>query len=163
MMSVYDNSILPLIGSGNVLDEVKGKVALVVNVASKCGLTPQYEALQAVHGRFAGSDFSVLGVPCNQFLDQEPGTAEEIREFCDTRFKVTFPLTTKVDVNGDHQHPLYSQLNESADGEGYRGDIRWNFEKFVVDRSGQVVARFHPKTAPDAPEVVAAIESALGR
>jgi len=160
-MSVYDNAIAPLMGSGNALDEVKGKVALVVNVASRCGLTPQYEALQAIHGRFADKGFCVLGVPCNQFLGQEPGTAEEIQEFCDTRFNVTFPLTTKVDVNGDNQHPLYRQLNEASDGEGYSGDIRWNFEKFVVDRSGKVVARFHPKTAPDAPEVVAAIESAL--
>lgn len=162
MMSVFDNSIAPLIGSGNALDDVKGKVSLVVNVASRCGLTPQYEALQAIHGRFADRGFSVLGVPCNQFLGQEPGTAEEIKEFCDTRFNVTFPLTAKVDVNGDNQHPLYRQLNESKDAEGYAGDIRWNFEKFVVDRSGKVVARFHPKTAPDAPEVVAAIESALG-
>ena len=160
-MSVYDNAIAPLMGSGNALDEVKGKVALVVNVASRCGLTPQYEALQAIHGRFADKGFSVLGVPCNQFLGQEPGTAEEIKEFCDTRFNVTFPLTAKVDVNGEHQHPLYKQLNETSDGEGYSGEIRWNFEKFVVDRSGKVVARFHPKTAPDAPEVVAAIESAL--
>ena len=160
-MSVYDNAIAPLTGSGNALDEVKGKVSLVVNVASRCGLTPQYEALQAIHRRFADKGFSVLGVPCNQFLGQEPGTAEEIKEFCDTRFNVTFPLTTKVDVNGDAQHPLYRQLNETSDGEGYQGDIRWNFEKFVVDRSGKVVARFHPKTAPDAPEVVAAIESAL--
>ena len=161
MMSVYDNAIAPLMGSGNALEEVKGKVALVVNVASRCGLTPQYEALQAIHGRFADKGFSVLGVPCNQFLGQEPGTAEEIKEFCDTRFNVTFPLTAKVDVNGEHQHPLYKQLNETSDGEGYSGEIRWNFEKFVVDRSGKVVARFHPKTAPDAPEVVAAIESAL--
>ena len=161
MMSVYDHAIAPLMGSGNALDEAKGKVALVVNVASRCGLTPQYEALQAIHGRFADKGFSVIGVPCNQFLGQEPGTAEEIKEFCDTRFNVTFPLTTKVDVNGDHQHSLYRQLNESSDGEGYSGDIRWNFEKFVVDRTGKVVARFHPKTAPDAPEVVAAIESAL--
>ena len=160
-MSVYDNAIAPLMGSGNALEEVKGKVALVVNVASRCGLTPQYEALQAIHGRFADKGFSVLGVPCNQFLGQEPGTAEEIKEFCDTRFNVTFPLTAKVDVNGEHQHPLYKQLNETSDGEGYSGEIRWNFEKFVVDRSGKVVARFHPKTAPDAPEVVAAIESAL--
>lgn len=160
-MSVYDNAIAPLTGSGNALDEVKGKVSLVVNVASRCGLTPQYEALQAIHRRFADKGFSVLGVPCNQFLGQEPGTAEEIKEFCDTRFNVTFPLTTKVDVNGDAQHPLYRQLNETSDGEGYQGDIRWNFEKFVVDRSGKVVARFHPKTAPDAPEVVAAIESVL--
>lgn len=161
-MSVFDNTIAPLTGGGNALDEVKGKVALVVNVASRCGLTPQYEALQAIHGRFADRGFSVLGVPCNQFLGQEPGTAEEIKEFCDTRFNVTFPLTAKVDVNGDDQHPLYRHLNESKDAEGYTGDIRWNFEKFVVDRSGKVVARFHPKTAPDAPEVVAAIESALG-
>jgi glutathione peroxidase len=160
-MSVFTNPISPLIGTGNALDAAQGKVALVVNVASKCGLTPQYSALQAIQERYADRGFTVLGVPCNQFMGQEPGTADEISEFCSTSYNVTFPLTEKVDVNGDARHPLYATLADVADGEGYSGDIRWNFEKFVVDRSGSVVARFHPKTAPDDSAVVAAIEAAL--
>lgn len=160
-MSVFATPLSPLIGSGNALDAAKGKVALVVNVASKCGLTPQYAALQSIHEQFAPQGFTVLGVPCNQFMGQEPGTAAEISEFCTTSFNVTFPLTEKVDVNGDARHPMYAALAEVTDGEGYSGDIRWNFEKFVVDRSGNVVARFHPKTAPDDAGVVAAIEAAL--
>ena len=160
-MSVFATPISPLIGSGDALDAAKGKVSLVVNVASKCGLTPQYAALQSIHERFASQGFTVLGVPCNQFMGQEPGTAAEISEFCPTSFNVTFPLTEKVDVNGEGRHPMYAALSEVRDGEGYSGDIRWNFEKFVVDRSGNVVARFHPKTAPDDATVVAAIEAAL--
>jgi glutathione peroxidase len=162
-MSVFTNPISPLIGSGNALDVLRGKVALVVNVASKCGLTPQYAALQSIHERFGAQGFTVLGVPCNQFMGQEPGTAAEISEFCSTSFNVTFPLTEKVDVNGEGRHPMYAALAEVTDGEGYNGDIRWNFEKFVVDRSGNVVARFHPKTAPDDAAVVTAIESALSQ
>jgi glutathione peroxidase len=162
-MSVFANPISPLIGTGNALDAAQGKVALVVNVASKCGLTPQYSALQGVHERFADRGFTVLGVPCNQFMGQEPGTASEISEFCQTSFNVTFPLTEKVDVNGEARHPMYAALADVVDGEGYSGDIRWNFEKFVVDRSGSVTARFHPKTAPDDAAVIAAIEAALAQ
>jgi glutathione peroxidase len=162
-MSVFSNGISPLIGDGNALQAVEGKVVLVVNVASKCGLTPQYSALQTIHERYADRGFTVLGVPCNQFLGQEPGSAEEIREFCSTSFNVSFPLTEKVDVNGDARHPLYGHLADVTDGEGYSGDIRWNFEKFVVDRSGSVVARFHPKTAPDDAALIAAIEAALAK
>ena len=160
-MSVYDNSIGQLSGSGNVLETVKGKVTLVVNVASKCGLTPQYEAMQKLHADLSGRGFSVLGVPCNQFAGQEPGAAEEIQSFCSLNYNVTFPLSEKIDVNGDQRHPLYTELTKVADSAGHAGDIRWNFEKFLVGRDGNVVARFNPTVAPDAPEVMAAIESAL--
>ena len=160
-MSVYDHSIAQLSGSGNALGELKGKVTLVVNVASKCGLTPQYEAMQKLHSGLSNRGFSVLGVPCNQFAGQEPGGADEIQAFCSNTYNVTFPLSEKVDVNGDQRHPLYTELTKVADTDGHVGDIRWNFEKFLVGRDGNVVARFHPKVAPDAPEVIAAIESAL--
>lgn len=160
-MSVYDNSIAQLAGAGNALDAVKGKVTLIVNVASKCGLTPQYEAMQKIHSDLAARGFSVLGVPCNQFMGQEPGTSEEIATFCSTSYGVSFPISEKVDVNGDARHSLFAELSNVADAEGYSGDIRWNFEKFVVNRDGKIVARFHPKVAPDAPEVLAAIEAAL--
>ena len=160
-MSIYSTDISLLDGSGNALASLDGKVTLVVNVASKCGLTPQYEQLESVHARYADKGFSVVGVPCNQFLDQEPGSAEEIATFCSTTYGVTFPLTEKIEVNGEGRHPLYEHLVTVADAEGESGDIRWNFEKFLVNRNGQVVARFHPKTLPDAPEVISAIENAL--
>ncbi|CAB4650934.1 unannotated protein [freshwater metagenome] len=134
---------------------------LVVNVASKCGLTPQYEQLEQLQKTYSDRNFTVLGVPCNQFMGQEPGTADEIQTFCSTTYGVTFPLTEKVDVNGEQRHPMYAELSRTADAEGVDGDIRWNFEKFVIDHQGNVVARFHPKTAPDAPEIIAAIESVL--
>ena len=161
-MSMYAHKINPLTGSGDVLGAQQGKVTLLVNVASKCGLTPQYTAMQQLQTDLAAKGFSVIGVPCNQFLEQEPGSAEEIVEFCSATYGVSFPLTEKVEVNGDARHGLFAALTEVADGEGYTGDIRWNFEKFVLDREGNVVARFHPQVAPDAPEVLAAINSALG-
>jgi glutathione peroxidase len=160
-MSIYATSISTLDGQPNALANAAGKVTLVVNVASKCGLTPQYEQLEALQKQYAAQGFTVVGVPCNQFLGQEPGTSEEIASFCSTTYGVTFPLTEKIDVNGDARHALYSALTPVADAEGVDGDIRWNFEKFLVNRDGAVVARFHPKTAPDAPEVISAIESAL--
>jgi glutathione peroxidase len=134
---------------------------LVVNVASKCGLTPQYTGLEKVHEQYADRGFTVLGVPCNQFLGQEPGTAEEIQEFCSTTYGVTFPLTEKVEVNGDARHPLYDLLTPVADDQGHTGDIRWNFEKFLVSPGGEVVARFDPTIDPEAPEITAAIEGIL--
>jgi glutathione peroxidase len=161
-MAIYDTDIAALDGTPNVLADLNGKVTLVVNVASKCGLTPQYEQLETIHEQYADRGFSVLGVPCNQFLGQEPGTAEEIATFCSTTYGVTFPLTEKIEVNGDDRHPLYEQLTPVADAEGRDGDIQWNFEKFLVDADGSVVARFAPTVAPDDPAVVAAIESALG-
>jgi len=160
-MSIYATSISTLDGQPNALANAAGKVTLVVNVASKCGLTPQYEQLEALQKQYAAQGFTVVGVPCNQFMGQEPGTSEEIASFCSTTYGVTFPLTEKIDVNGDARHALYSALTPVADAEGIDGDIRWNFEKFLVNRDGAVVARFHPKTAPDAPEVISAIESAL--
>ena len=160
-MSIYATSISTLDGQPNALANAAGKVTLVVNVASKCGLTPQYEQLEALQKQYAAQGFTVVGVPCNQFMGQEPGTSEEIASFCSTTYGVTFPLTEKIDVNGDARHALYSALTPVADAEGVDGDIRWNFEKFLVNRDGAVVARFHPKTAPDAPDVISAIESAL--
>jgi glutathione peroxidase len=161
-MSIYDHDIAALDGSPNALSAVDGKVTLVVNVASKCGLTPQYEQLEAIHEQYAPQGFSVLGVPCNQFMEQEPGSAEEIATFCSTTYGVTFPMTEKIEVNGDGRHPLYEDLTSVADAEGRDGDIQWNFEKFLVAADGSVAARFAPTVAPDDPAVVAAIESALG-
>jgi len=160
-MSIYATPISTLNGDANALGQAEGKVTLLVNVASKCGLTPQYEQLEALQKKYSSQGFTVVGVPCNQFLGQEPGSSEEIASFCSTTYGVTFPLTEKIEVNGEGRHPLYSALTPVADAEGVDGDIRWNFEKFLVNRDGAVVARFHPKTAPDAPEVISAIESAL--
>jgi glutathione peroxidase len=138
-----------------------GVATLVVNVASRCGLTPQYEGLERLQARFADRGFTVLGVPCNQFAGQEPGTAEQIAEFCSATYGVSFPLTEKVEVNGAGRHPLYAELVGVPDAQGYTGDIRWNFEKFLIDPSGQVAARFDPRTEPESDEVIAAIEAAL--
>ena len=160
-MSVHDVSIARLDGSPMNLADFAGQTVLVVNVASQCGLTPQYTALEEVHERFADRGFTVLGVPCNQFLGQEPGTADEIAEFCSSTYGVTFPLTEKVEVNGDGRHPLYDELVDVADDEGHTGDIRWNFEKFLIGPDGAVVARFSPVTVPDDPSVLAAIEGVL--
>ncbi|MEI5101125.1 glutathione peroxidase [Streptomyces sp. PmtG] len=161
-MSVYDAvEIESLQGGPAHLSQYLGKAVLIVNVASKCGLTPQYAGLERLQETYAARGFTVLGVPCNQFMGQEPGTSEEIAEFCSATYGVTFPLTEKVDVNGDARHPLYQHLVTTADAEGHAGDIRWNFEKFVIGPDGTVAARFAPQTEPDAAEVVAAIEAAL--
>ncbi len=160
-MSIYDVDINRLDGSAAALEGLEGRALLVVNVASKCGLTPQYEGLERLHEKLSDKGFSVLGVPCNQFLGQEPGTPEEIAEFCSSTYGVTFPLTEKVDVNGDDRHPLYQQLTEHADAEGHTGDIRWNFEKFLVGPSGEVVARFGPQVDPEAPAITEAIDRVL--
>ena len=160
-MSVFTTPISGLTGGDNVLAALAGKVVLVVNVASKCGLTPQYTQLEKMHEDLTAKGFSVVGVPCNQFGGQEPGSASDIATFCSTNYGVSFPMTEKVDVNGPGRHPLYDQLVKTADAEGHSGDIRWNFEKFLVARDGRVVARFSPMTAPDAPEIVAAIDREL--
>ncbi|MFH9069833.1 glutathione peroxidase [Streptomyces alboflavus] len=161
-MSVYDAVEIDTLQGGPAdLSQYLGKAVLIVNVASKCGLTPQYAGLERLHETYAARGFTVLGVPCNQFMGQEPGTSEEIAEFCSATYGVTFPLTEKVDVNGDGRHALYQRLVPTADAEGHTGDVRWNFEKFLVDGSGKVVARFSPQTEPDAPEVVSAIEANL--
>jgi glutathione peroxidase len=148
-------------GDSADLSQYAGKAVLIVNVASKCGLTPQYTGLENLQKQYAEQGFTVLGVPCNQFLGQEPGSAEEIAEFCSATYGVTFPLTEKVDVNGDARHPLYDRLTGFADAEGHTGDIRWNFEKFLIGRDGTVVARFSPQTEPEAAELVAALEAQL--
>ncbi|MER7488296.1 glutathione peroxidase [Streptomyces sp. NPDC126497] len=149
-------------GGSADLAQYAGRAVLVVNVASKCGLTPQYAGLERLHERYAEQGFTVLGVPCNQFLGQEPGSAEEIAEFCSATYGVTFPMTEKVEVNGDGRHALYERLVGFADAEGHTGDIRWNFEKFLIGRDGEVVARFSPQTEPESAQVVAAVEKALG-
>lgn len=161
-MSVLDFDLDALDGTPDVLAAARGKVTLLVNVASRCGLTPQYAQLQALQDRYSARGFTVLGVPCNQFLEQEPGTPEEIAEFCSTTYGVTFPLAAKVEVNGEGRHPLYADLSAVADADdGHTGDIRWNFEKFVIGRNGEVLARFAPTVAPDDPRVVSVIDAAL--
>ncbi len=161
-MAIYDAPVNTLAGEPASLDDYKDKVLLVVNVASKCGLTPQYSALEELQERYADQGFSVLGFPCNQFGGQEPGTAEEIATFCSQTYGVTFPIFEKIDDNGPNRHPIYQELTEVADAEGEAGDIQWNFEKFLIGRDGNVKARIRPRTAPDDPAVVGAIEDALG-
>ncbi|MEO3746023.1 glutathione peroxidase [Plantactinospora sp. B5E13] len=160
-MSVFDVEIGALGGGSADLGQYRGRALLVVNVASRCGLTPQYAGLELLAERYREQGLTVLGVPCNQFHGQEPGTAEEIAEFCSTTYGVTFPLTEKVEVNGAGRHPLYQELVDAPDDEGYTGDIRWNFEKFLVGPDGAVVARFGPTVTPESTELVAAVEKAL--
>jgi glutathione peroxidase len=138
-----------------------GKAALVVNVASRCGLTPQYEGLEKLHEELSGRGFTVLGVPCNQFMGQEPGTEEEIAQFCSATYGVTFPMTSKVEVNGDDRHPLYDVLTATSDAKGEAGDIQWNFEKFLVSPDGSVVGRFRPQTDPHDDALIKAIDGVL--
>jgi len=159
MSSVYEHTINDLRGKPFDLAGLAGKVTLVVNVASRCGLTPQYTGLEELHERFAARGFTVLGVPCNQFGGQEPGTSEEIAEFCSTTYGVTFPLTEKVEVNGPDRHPLYQTLTATPDEAGEAGDIIWNFEKFLVAGDGKVIARFRPGTKPE--QLAPAVEAAL--
>ena len=159
-MAIYDHSIHALDGSEADLSDYSGKVALLVNVASKCGLTPQYEGLERLQETYGDRGFTVLGFPCNQVLGQEPGTAEEVAEFCSTTYGMSFPLFEKNEVNGDGRHPLYAELTEVADAEGAAGDIQWNFEKFLVSPDG-TIRRFRPGVEPEAPELVAAIEADL--
>lgn len=159
-MALYDTPIHSLDGEALDLHQFDGKSVLIVNVASKCGLTPQYEGLERLQGTYEKRGFSVLGVPCNQFGEQEPGTAEEIKTFCSTTYGVTFPMTEKVEVNGEGRHPLYDQLTDVDDTEGKAGDITWNFEKFLVAPDGEI-RRFRPLVEPESTEVVEAIEASL--
>jgi glutathione peroxidase len=159
-MTIYDIPLHTLDGEASSLAPYAGKTVLVVNVASKCGLTPQYEGLEQLQKTYEDRGFSVVGFPCNQFAGQEPGTAEEIQTFCSTTYGVTFPLFEKIDVNGEDQSPLYAELEKTADAEGYSGDIRWNFEKFLVAPNGSV-QRFSPTVTPEDPILVGAIEAAL--
>ena len=160
-MSVNNIELHTLDGKPATIGQFADKAVLVVNVASKRGLTPQYTALEQLQKTYAGRGFTVLGFPCNQFGGQEPGSAEEIATFCSASYGVSFPLLEKIEVNGDGRHPVYTELTQAADAAGATGDIQWNFEKFLLDGSGEVVARFRPRTEPDAPEVIAAIEGLL--
>lgn len=159
-MAIFENlSAL----DGAPLDEsaLRGHTVLVVNVASRCGLTPQYTGLERLQERYGEHGFTVLGVPCNQFGEQEPGSAEEIQTFCSTTYGVSFPMTEKLDVNGPERHPLYSTLTATADESGEAGDVQWNFEKFLVSADGRPVARFRPTVEPESLQLTAAIESEL--
>ena len=162
-MTIFDIPVKTLAGQDSSLSSVvsPGSAALVVNVASKCGLTPQYTALEKLHEQFAARGLSVVGFPCNQFGGQEPGTADEIAEFCSATYGVAFPLFEKIEVNGPGRHAIYDELTAVPDAEGEAGDIQWNFEKFLVRPDGTVAARFRPRTEPDDPEVLAAIEANL--
>jgi glutathione peroxidase len=162
-MTVTDIALTTLDGTPTTLARYADGAVLVVNVASKCGLTPQYTALEKLAQDYGDRGLTVIGVPCNQFMGQEPGTAEEIQAFCSNNYGVTFPLMAKTDVNGADRHPLYAELTKTADAEGEAGDIQWNFEKFLLAPGGDVVKRFRPRTEPDAPEVVSAIEAVLPR
>jgi glutathione peroxidase len=153
--------IKTLRGKPLAVADYKGKALLLVNVASQCGNTPQYTALEALQKKYAAKGFTVVGFPCNQFGGQEPGSPEEIEKFCSANYGITFPITEKIEVNGDGRHPIYKALTPIADASGHTGDIRWNFEKFVVSADGTKVTRFHPKTTPDDPAVIAAVEAAL--
>jgi glutathione peroxidase len=160
-MALYDIPIHTLQGSDASLGDYAGKTLLLVNVASKCGLTPQYEGLERLQKTYGDRDFSVIGFPCNQFLGQEPGTASEIEQFCSTTYGVTFPLMEKIEVNGEGRHPIYAELTEKEDAEGNAGDITWNFEKFLVSPQGEIVARYRPQVEPEDPAIVADIEAQL--
>lgn len=179
-MSIYQTELVTLDGKETTLAHYQGKVLLVVNVASKCGLTPQYERLESLQQAWQAKGFSVLGFPCNQFLGQEPGCNEEIKTFCSTTYGVTFPMFEKIDVNGANRHPLYAQLiaaqpeAERPAGSGFLermlgkgrapkagGDILWNFEKFLIDKQGRVIARFSPDMTPDDFVILHRIEQAL--
>lgn len=159
-MTVHQFPVRTLGGEESSLAAFEGQTLLIVNVASRCGLTPQYEGLERIHETYAERGFSVVGFPCNQFMGQEPGTAQEIQTFCSTTYGVTFPLFEKIDVNGENRHPIYAELSEVSGADGHRGDIRWNFEKFLVRPDGSV-ERFSPQTEPEDPALLAAIEAAL--
>ena len=161
MTTMWDAPLHTLQGAPTRRADHKGKALLLVNVASKCGLTPQYTTLEALQMKYESKGFTVIGFPCNQFGGQEPGTAEEIQTFCSTKYGVTFPIMEKIEVNGDNRHPIYKALTPIADASGHEGDIRWNFEKFVVSADGTKITRFSPKTTPDDPSVIAAVEAAL--
>jgi len=162
-MTLHDIPLRTLDGEPTTLGAYAGSAVLLVNVASQCGLTPQYAGLERLQKQYADRGFTVLGVPCNQFAGQEPGTAEEIQTFCSTTYGVSFPLLEKIDVNGEGRHPLYTELTKLDDAEGTAGDVQWNFEKFLISPAGEPVARIRPRTEPEAPEVVAVIEANLPR
>jgi glutathione peroxidase len=160
-VTVHDFPVNTLAGQPSSLGDLAGTTLLVVNVASKCGLTPQYAGLEQLHERYASRGFSVVGFPCNQFGGQEPGTAVQIAEFCSMTYGVTFPMFEKIDVNGPQRHPVYTELTAVPDASGEAGDVKWNFEKFLVGPDGAVIARFRPQVSPEDPALVAAIEANL--
>ena len=160
-MTIFDIPVKTLAGQDSSLGSLAGKTLLVVNVASKCGLTPQYTALEKLHEQFASRGFAVVGFPCNQFGGQEPGSSEEIAEFCSATYGVTFPMFEKIEVNGPGRHAIYTELTPVPDENGEAGDIQWNFEKFLVRPDGTVAERFRPRMVPDSAEVLAAIDAAL--
>jgi glutathione peroxidase len=160
--SIYDFTMKDIDGKEVSLASFKGKALMIVNVASKCGYTPQYEQLEAVYKRYKDRGLVILGFPANNFMGQEPGTEAEIKEFCSTKYGVTFPMFSKISVTGADQHPLYGFLTNKATNPEFAGDITWNFNKFIIDRNGKVIARFASKDKPDADNVIAAIETALG-
>ena len=160
-MTIYDTPLHTLQGDPTSLGDYRGKTLLVVNVASKCGLTPQYEGLERLQKTYSDRGFSVVGFPCNQFGAQEPDTEAEIAQFCSLNYGVTFPMMEKVDVNGEDRNPVYEELTAVADAEGESGDIQWNFEKFLISGDGTILQRFRPMVDPEAPEVVDAIEANL--
>jgi glutathione peroxidase len=160
-VTIFDIPVKTLAGQDSSLGELAGKTLLVVNVASKCGLTPQYTALEKLHEQFAPRGFAVVGFPCNQFGGQEPGSAEEIAEFCSATYGVTFPMFEKIEVNGPGRHPIYASLTEVPDASGEAGDIQWNFEKFLIRPDGTVAGRFRSRVTPDSAEVLVAIEASL--
>ena len=157
MSSFHDFKVQTIAGQDKSLKDFKGQAVLVVNVASECGLTPQYAGLEKLQREFSHQNFSVLGLPCNQFGAQEPGTEAEIQQFCSTRYQVTFPLTSKIEVNGTGAHPLYKWLKAQTGG----SDIQWNFEKFLVGKDGRIIKRYAPKTTPDDPQLRADLQAAL--
>jgi glutathione peroxidase len=159
--SVYEFKMKNIDGKEVSLSQYKGKVLMLVNVASKCGLTPQYEALQSLYGKYKDQGFVILGFPANNFMGQEPGTEAEIKEFCSVKYNVTFPLFSKISVKGDDQHPLYQYLTSKESNPDFGGEIKWNFNKFLVGKDGKIIARFEPKVKPDSEEVIMAIEKAL--
>ncbi len=160
-MTIYDHPVQALGGGDADLHDHEGQVALIVNVASKCGLTPQYAGLEELQKTYGDRGFTVLGFPCNQFLGQEPGTSEEIATFCSTTYGVTFPMFEKIDVNGDDQDPLYAELTQVPDAEGQAGDVQWNFEKFLVTPGAGQIIRFRPGVEPLDEAITGAIEANL--
>ncbi|MFZ0393424.1 MAG: glutathione peroxidase [Terracidiphilus sp.] len=161
--SIYHFTMQSIDGQPVSLKHFKGKVVMVVNVASRCGYTPQYKGLEALYEKYKDRGFVIVGVPANNFAQQEPGTNEEIKKFCSTKYNVTFPMMSKVSVKGDDKTPLYQYLTSATEDPQFGGEIKWNFTKFLVGRDGHLVARFEPAVTPDSPQVKAAIESALGQ
>lgn len=159
--SIYDFVVKDIDGHDYKMDQLRGKVVMIVNVASKCGYTPQYEGLQALYQKYQDKGFVILGFPANNFMGQEPGTNEEIKTFCSTKYNVTFPMFAKISVKGDDKHPLYKYLTEKQTDPKFSGDISWNFNKFLIGRNGELIARFDSKDTPQSDKVTQSIEQAL--